>query len=340
MNILKTATLVVATVLLGFTSTANTNSEKLCEGFLPPNDMKIPVGDHSHIGMMKKGASGGVSEADYNKIMDRIEAMYTDVVKQRGGTLVVNRLWTDSTVNSSAEQQGGQWIINMYGGIARHPDTTYEGEALIACHEMGHHLGGAPKINSMFGGAWATNEGGADYFATLKCLRTFFEKDDNASIISKANIDPLVKTKCLANFTNQTDQDICMRISMSSESVSYLFQDLSKEKTRPQFSTPDTHQVDQTNDDHPATQCRMDTYFAGSICHVAVSVGNSDTDFKAGSCVQGTDADGFRPRCWFNPDSTSGGSPGGPGDGTCPFGDDSLCKQLCQMDPSYPFCKK
>ncbi len=164
----RSAILLAAVVLISFTTTGMSTSKKMCEGFLPPNDMKIPVGDRSHMGILNNGS---LTEAQYNVIMDRIQSMYGDIVRQKGGTLVINRLWTDATVNSSAEQQGNQWIINMYGGIARHPDVTFEGEALIACHEMGHHIGGAPKIQSMFGGnQWATNEGGADYFATLKCL--------------------------------------------------------------------------------------------------------------------------------------------------------------------------
>jgi hypothetical protein len=327
---------ITSALLMLFTVSATPVTKELCHGFLPPNDMKIPVGDHSHKGML---GNGGITEEQYNMIMDRIQKMYGDYVTSKGATLVINRLWTDDTVNSSAQQQGSQWIINMYGGIARHPDVTFEGEALIACHEMGHHIGGAPKIQSIFGGAWATNEGGADYFATLKCLRILFADDDNASIIAAATIDPLAKSQCEAQYTVKAEQELCMRISMAGESVSYLFQDLSQEKTRPQFSTPDMSQVGETNDDHPATQCRMDTYFSGSICPVAVSVPNSDNDFKAGSCVQGTDAMGFRPRCWFNPDSGGGGGGGGGGEG-CPFGDDSLCQKICDIDPSQPFCKK
>jgi hypothetical protein len=314
-----------------FTMSGVASSKKLCEGFLPPNDMKIPVGSHI-IGLTNKG---GLTEEQYNQIMDRIESMYADVVKQKGGTLVINRLWTNSTVNSSAEQQGGKWIINMYGGIARHPDITYEGEALIACHEMGHHLGGAPKIKSLFGGSWATNEGGADYFATLKCLRTFFEKDDNAAIVAAETIDPLAKSQCESQYSNVADKDICMRISLAGESVSYLFQALSKETTQPKFSTPDMTQVKKTNDDHPATQCRMDTYFGGSLCPVDEKVDVSDTDFKVGSCVQGVDPIGFRSRCWFNPDPSSGGGD----DGSCPLGNQSLCDLACKLSPSLPFCK-
>jgi hypothetical protein len=326
MGRVKLTTFLASALVLTLSGVASPNRQ-LCEGFLPPNDMKIPIGDHSHHG--RSGATG-ITEAQYNDIMDRIQKQYVDVVKAKGGTLVINRLWSDATVNSSAEQQGGNWIINMYGGIARHPDTTYEGEALIACHEMGHHLGGAPKLSS-FGGTWASNEGQADYFATLKCLRQLFLQDDNSALVAKMAIDPLVQKDCTAQFTQQADQDICMRISKSGESVAYLFQDLTKSSTRPKFDTPDTSEVKSTNDDHPATQCRMDTYLAGDICQVPYTVANSDTDFKVGSCVQGTDALGFRSRCWFSPD----GKAPDPGGGNCPFGDQSICDQLCQLIPQF-----
>ena len=333
----KLTSFIIAALLLVLTTSGISNSHTLCEGFLPPNDMKIPVGGR-HLGIRN---NGGINETEYNKIMDRIQLLYTDVIKQRGGNLVINRMWSTSEVNSSAEQRGRDWIINMYGGIARHPDVTYEGEALVACHEIGHHIGGAPKISSFFGGSWATNEGGADYFATLKCLRKFFAEDDNASIVARATIDPLVRSQCQAQFSNVADQDICMRISMGAESISYLFQDLRKEPTRPKFSTPDATQVAKTNDEHPQTQCRMDTYFNGSLCPVAASTPNSETDFKVGSCVQGVDSIGFRPRCWFSPDSSGGGGGGGGGggEGSCPLGDDELCKQICEYEPSLPFCK-
>jgi hypothetical protein len=316
--------------VLALTLGGHANATKLCEGFLPPNNMKIPVGDHSHIG---KSNAGGLTEAQYNAIMDRIQSLFGDVVKSKGGTLVINRLWTDDTVNSSAEQQGNQWIINMYGGIARHPDITVEGEALVACHEMGHHLGGAPKEE----GTWATDEGGADYFATLKCLKEFFALDDNGTILSGMTLDPLAQKDCAAQYSDVKSQDICLRISKSAESVAYLFQDLSQESTRPQFSTPDTSQVDQTNDDHPATQCRMDTYFNGDLCTAPVTTAQSDTDWKVGACVQGTDAMGFRPRCWFQPNPPTGG--GGGGGGTaCPLGDQTICQEACQVLPTLPWC--
>lgn len=133
-----------------------------CDGFLPPNDLRIPVGSLE---------ANGISEAQFNQVLDQVQALYGPIIAARGGRLVINRLWSDSTVNASAERNGGQRIINMYGGLARHDAITQDGLALVACHELGHHLGGAPKFGIFERLDWASNEGQSDYFANLKCLR-------------------------------------------------------------------------------------------------------------------------------------------------------------------------
>ena len=66
----------------------------------------------------------------------------------------------------------------MFGGLARHKLVTPDGFALVACHEMGHHLGGAPRR-----GGWASNEGQSDYYATTKCARRIWAEDNNAAIM-------------------------------------------------------------------------------------------------------------------------------------------------------------
>lgn len=280
---------IVAT--LGFTHHSHEHNE-LCAGFVPENDMKIPVGLFN---------VGGISEEQFNDVLTRLERLYKEDIERKGDRLRINRLWDDPTVNASAQRSGNTQILNMYGGLARHPATNIEGFALVACHELGHHNGGAPKIRSMWGNAWATNEGGSDYFATMKCLRRFFAEDDNAAILKDLDLDPVADAACEAQFPDEQDRLICLRTSLAGQSVANLFQDLRKESTPPNFGTPDKSVVSKTNDNHPATQCRLDTYFAGMICVAKESEAVSDTDYKAGSCYAPRDAAGFRPRCWFAP---------------------------------------
>jgi hypothetical protein len=275
--------------LMGFKSLGD--DKTLCAGFLPANNMRIPVG------MM---TAGGITQQQFDAVLNRVENLYKADIARLGGTLKINHLWTDATVNASATRQGNVWVLNMYGGLARHPATSEEGMALVACHEMGHHMGGAPKISGWFS-TWATNEGGADYYAGLKCLRRYFAQDDNKAALASVTLDPGVVETCTKQFSTEADQLICERISLSGDSVAYLFQALRNEANPPKYTTPDKSVVTKMNDDHPATQCRMDTYFAGMTCAASANEANSDTDYHTGACSAPHDNVGVRPLCWFYP---------------------------------------
>lgn len=270
----------------------------VCQGFAPPNTMNIPVG---YTGSNRFMIQAGITEAEFNSVLDRIQKLYEDEIRTHGGELKINRKWTDGTVNASAQQMGTTWIINMYGGLARHSTITKDGFALVACHELGHHLGGYPKIQSWFGEKWATNEGGSDYYGTLKCARRYFANDDNAEALKTIVIDPTAANKCREQWSNVDQQNICIRSAAAAQSVTALLATLAGNTTMPTFTAPDKNVVTRTNDAHPAAQCRLDTYFAGVGCKADVTSALSDTDFRPGSCISENDIFGYRPLCWFKP---------------------------------------
>jgi hypothetical protein len=292
---------VVAAIGLFFAPQAFSHTA-LCKGILPPNDMKIPVGAKVKVSGLYSAQmlGGGLTEAQFNTVLDKVEKINAPLVAQAGGKFEIKRNWTDETVNAYADRDDGNWTINMFGGLARHPLVTEDGFALVACHESGHHLGGAPKISGWMGSDWAADEGAADYYGTLKCLRRYFAGDDNAAIVGKQILDPTVEAKCKASFGGVDDQLVCERASFASQSLANLLAELGKTGT-PAVGTPDTNVVSQTYDGHPAAQCRLDTYLAGSFCHVDVSAQLSDTDYHQGSCSQPQDTEGWRPLCWFKP---------------------------------------
>ena len=106
-----------------------------------------------------------ISQAKFNQIIDKAEQIYAPIIQSHRGKLVFNRLWKDNTVNASANQDGANWEVNMYGGLARRPEVTPDGFAMVVCHELGHHLGGYAFVNESEM-TWAANEGQSDYFAT------------------------------------------------------------------------------------------------------------------------------------------------------------------------------
>ena len=259
-------------------------------GFLPDNDLSIPADSKTLT---------GISEAEFNAVIDKLETIYTPIVSRMGGRLTINRKWEDPTVNANATRLGG-WMVNMYGGLARHAAITSDGFALVLCHEIGHHLGGAPKVRSLFN-RWASNEGQSDYFATAKCLRQAFLHDDNASIVRALNAPATLVAACNKQWVNKDDRNICIRSGMAGVSVAGLFAAL-RNQPEAKFETPDRNVVKKTDDAHPAHQCRLDTYFQGALCEKSFNEDVSQKDEVQGTCHGSTGHTiGLRPLCWFKP---------------------------------------
>lgn len=263
------------------------------EGILPENDLWLSP--------TAKGINT-IDEAEFNAVIDKVEKIYEPVISQMGATLKIARNWDDGTVNAYASRSGNTWNVAMFGGLARHATITADGFALVVCHEVGHHIGGAPKKQSWFGSRWASNEGQSDYFATLKCLRKAFRSENNIEIVKQMNVPATVVTACAAQFTDKNEQAICQRGSMAGLSVAKLFQSLRNQTTEPKFDTPDANVASTTNHNHPATQCRLDTYYAGAICNIDDTQDVDQEDEATAVCYRKAgDTTGVRPLCWFAP---------------------------------------
>lgn len=274
-------------------------------GFVPENNLYLPEGI--------KGINT-ISEADFNEAIDEVEAIYAPIISGMGAKLQIDRNWSDGTVNAYAQQSGKTWKVAMFGGLARHKTITKDAMALVVCHEIGHHIGGAPKKGGSAGGggwwggngggviSWASNEGQADYFATLKCLRKAWINDNNELIAKSLNAPKMVTDACKKTYkNNKSDTALCVRTSMAGLSVGNLFADLGR-SGEPKFDTPDSKVVSKTDDNHPAAQCRLDTYYQGSLCDVNMNEDVSQTDEVKATCHGSLGHKvGTRPLCWFKP---------------------------------------
>ncbi|MFI5348539.1 MAG: hypothetical protein ACHQ2Z_03260 [Elusimicrobiota bacterium] len=289
---LKKIALPLAAIAIASLIAAAPSAPKFRESFLPANNLKHRIGAKD---------SGGITEAQFNEVMDRMQAIYGPIVASHGATLQINRLWTDDTVNASAEEQGSTWILNMYGGLARDKTITQDGMALVACHEMGHHLGGAPKYGG--GNDWAADEGEADYYANSKCLHRFFGDSKTSSFTRMKVTDDaaLIAAACSKSYKTSGEQALCVRSATAGMSVTALLGSLGGDAPA-HIDTPDQNVVTATNDAHPASQCRLDTYFQATLCPKDFNIDMSPTDPKVGACVlsQGYTV-GMRPFCWYKP---------------------------------------
>lgn len=277
---------------LGLWITPATTIDYKCTGFVPPNTLWLPATITVH----------AISKNSYDRVLNRIETEYTKDFKDKGATFEVIRSWSDGTVNAQAWQEGYTWKIEMFGGMARYHSMTADAFTLVACHEIGHHLGGAPKYPGS--GEWASNEGQADYFATLRCAKRMIaislaedSEKDLADVLSKVSNE--VKTQCAANAEpNEVEQITCMRVNQAATVLAGVLADLGEEP-KPQISTPDKNRVSSTDHSHPAAQCRLDTMYQGSLCDATGEL--SDTDPEPGTCYSTNVIRGGRPFCWFHP---------------------------------------
>ncbi len=259
-------------------------------GFAPENNLKISQWDK---------ATNGMTQERFLEIVKSVSDIYEPIVKTKGGNLSMNNRWDDDTVNASAQQMGKTWVVNMYGGLARHPLTTDDGFALVVCHELGHHIGGAPRK----GRSWAANEGQADYFGSMKCLRRVLEKQDNVLAVSKITVDAEATKQCELVYKNANEVALCQRIAMAGKSLGSLLGELGG-NSKVNFDTPDKSIVSKTNDAHPEAQCRLDTYFQGILCDKSFDQDTDKNDPKIGTCIKSEGYQvGPRPLCWYKPSS-------------------------------------
>lgn len=262
-------------------------------GIVGDNHFKISEDDKS---------KSTITRQQFNAVIKRIKTYYTPIIKARGAFFKISGSWSDDTVNAGAIREGRYWRVKIFGGIARHPLMTLDGLLLVGCHEVGHHMGGAPRY--LMNSDWASNEGQSDYWASLKCMRNLLKDEDHTKILSTIEVDPLVEANCSMVYPNLNEKNLCIRISYASLSLARVLGSL-RGNTNIHFNTPDPQIVIKTYDHHPIGQCRLDTYFQGALCDRPMTEEVSRNDPTIGTCHVGSGHQlGLRPRCWYVPESS------------------------------------
>lgn len=273
----------LALVFLGASSIEQTNFHS----FFPKNDLRIPVG--------LKNVSK-VNKVDFDKVAEQVKKHYSDVVSRLGGRLVFELKWDSAEVNAYTQRQGNDWIITLFGGLARHPKMTVDGFLLVACHELGHQIGGAPKMDGWFGKSWPSVEGQSDYFSTLKCFKRITAEEDSVKDLENVQVPEQIVSECSASFTEVNENARCQRSVLASIALTSLLDELER-GTGVSINTPDRNVVTETYQKHPKAQCRLDTMYQGSLCNVEATEDMSDDDETISTC-NGTER-GARPACWY-----------------------------------------
>lgn len=266
------------------------NMSNASEHCFPENNLSIPVPKYNFF----ETPLSGLSEGEFSEVTDRFQQFWNPILKEKyQKSMAINSFWNESRIDASATRDNqNNLIINVFGGLARHPEITKNGLLIILCHELGHYLGGAPKS---FRGksekrSWSSAEGQADYFATAKCIPKMIAHNE------------FYPEKPFTGDDNLCANNLCKKILSPAISVGNLFASLKSDWKRPSPTIKSNQKVKTTIYQHPNPQCRLDTFIAGSLCTQELDTDFDNLDPKIGSCFDDFGPEGSRPQCWFSPD--------------------------------------
>lgn len=258
-----------------------------------------------------------LTESEFRARIKELQDLYSPLATNHGGKLNISGDWKSDKLNAGATQTFGGWQVKISGALARRPELTKDAFSLILCHELGHHFGGfvIGPAQTPFEKPWAANEGQADYFSTQVCARKLWvnRTDENAEF--RKTVTAKIQKLCDPVWESLHDQNLCYRILTAVESLTTTMAALTNKPT-PDFETPDTTIVNQTNHRHPVPQCRMDTATQGGLClsvfndsiipgkNVSGGIESIEAEKEAASfsCTAYSEFKiGLRPTCWFKP---------------------------------------
>jgi hypothetical protein len=257
--------------------------------FLPENNLQV---------LQSKKFSDSDLVKKFKPFNEAVLEAYKEDITSEGGTLSIDFDFNSATVNAFASRSGDNlelWKIRFLGGMLRHKfmnEFVYLG---VLCHELGHHLGGTPRKGE---GSWVSVEGQADYFASNQCLKKIINTK-NVLSFEGMQIPKFVSEKCLDRFTDINELAACKKTAfISMEIGKFLFKinrgRRGNRSPKPVITKRAKNVVSTTNLKHPKPQCRLDTFFEGSLCFESFQGQKNCPDSK--DWYQGA-----RPLCWFKP---------------------------------------
>lgn len=185
-----------------------------------------------------------ISQGEFAQTINKLIEIYDkDLPTQR----VVDINWESETENASVSYKNGKAQFSFHGGFVRNLNLSSDALALVTCHEIGHLIGGYPKVMPT---QKYTSEGQSDYFATRTCLKKYFvETDDNNYSLN--HIKQELIDKCDNN-------RFCLRGLAAIRDASVIYSENAHINHKTAHISPYT-----IFNDYPKGQCRVDTLRAG-----------------------------------------------------------------------------
>lgn len=273
--------LLIFITLSSFASVKKPNLNELVAPFCP---LSRPPSNNlffnsSYMYPVEAFTTSTVTEEYFYKNFYEVIDIYKKQLKQLHKPIDLKPDWKNPYFSAYTFEQKETLEIGIWGGMARIPGMNNEAIVLIACHELGHLLGGAPFIPIKYYKN-ISSEGQSDYFATKQCIKKFFSKNYNTKetpILNKVST-PEAKSICYLKSNAPKEYQICLKTMRAIEGFSHVIAQLHHHQGSMSLSSKDETITSKTiNIDYPKNQCRIDTYIAGYF--------NKE-----------------RPKCWYKAD--------------------------------------
>ena len=181
----------------------------------------------------------GYPETRYHFIIEKFKEIFSPIINEQGGTLIVFSDWTDGAVNMWAGRIENEYRLEIPGGFSRFYLINEDAFILTICHELGHLLGGEPSSYDI------SFEGQADYYSSFKCAERVFPQIEPY----KSRQDNIEVDKACANRKTPTDSETCKRTLLGALSATSYYAEIAN-VAFPQLSKRDPSRVDKTIEKH------------------------------------------------------------------------------------------
>lgn len=183
-----------------------------------------------------------MDKVEFEKTIETIFKIYHSELSEKFDSISMNVNWDGKTPNASVSRKDGQLRVYFDGEFVRKHQLNAPAFAITVCHEIGHVLGGEPRV---YPSKKYSSEAQSDYFAASECLPRYYKTLKNPTF-KKATLSQELASKCQSEYCQWAMSALERELVIYGEEASLLKED--------------TKVVKYTNmNDYPSAQCRVDT---------------------------------------------------------------------------------
>ena len=230
------------------------------------------------------------SKSEFEQTLESARKYFRPIYQSHGKELSILGEWDYDENNAKAlAYTVDHYFIEIYGGALKSEGTNTDSLRAMICHEVGHHLGGAPFMPQYYEDYYlfqGSSEGQADYYAANVCLKKWLNGEDHWRKIHQIGFSKKDQIFCERYHNDKNNIGLCIRIITAFKRMLSL---KIESEVQINLKTPSLayKYALASSVTHPPSLCRLETAYAGVICHQ-----------ENGCSIFQNPIEASRPLCW------------------------------------------